>query len=132
MLALVSCNDKYLQDDIIDAFNKHLPHLGVITTDSAEECLEIVKDNSLDLVILEDELADGSGLDVIEQIRDFSDVPIIVLSHIRGGFTVARAFDMGADGYMTTPVRQLEFIARIRAILRRRQIMSIKKGVSIR
>ena len=131
MVVLVAEGDKHSLNNITDAFGKYLPDFKLKTTDSGEECLEMVKGNCLDLVILGLELADGSGLDVMEQIRGCSEVPIMFLSRKNDGFTLVKALDAGADGYMTLPVHQLEFIARIRAILRRRKIISKQGGVLI-
>ena len=81
MLVLVAEGYKYSLNNITDAFEKYLPHFKVKTTDSGKECLEMVKENSLGLVVLGLELADGSGLDVMEQIRECSEVPVMFLSH---------------------------------------------------
>jgi len=130
MKALIAESNNETVDDISLVFNMCLPHLKMITTDSGKECLDMVKNNSPDVIILGD-LEDMSGLDVIEKIRADSEVPVILLSNIYDEPSVVEAFDLGADGYMTKPFHQLELIARVRVILRRRDgrlITRLKNG----
>ncbi len=96
------------------------PNFELITANTGKQCLGMVKDNKLDIVILGD-LTDMAGLDVIEQIRSCSEVPVMVLSSICDEPLVLKAFASGADGYMTKSFHQLELVARVRALLRRSQ-----------
>ena len=120
MKALIAESNCEESDNIVMAFNLCLPNFELITADTGKQCLDMVKNNSLDMVILGD-LADMSGLDVIEKIRADSEVPVILLSNIYDEPSVVKAFDLGADGYMTKPFHQLELVARVKAILRRRE-----------
>lgn len=121
MKALIAESDHETVDNISMAFDVCLPDWKLVTTDSGKQCLEMVKDNYPDIVILGD-LADMSGFDIIEQIRGYSEVPVMILSHINDEPVVVKAFDAGADGYMTKPFHQLELVVRVRAILRGKQI----------
>jgi len=120
MKALIAESNCEESDNIVMAFNLCLPNFELITADTGKQCLDMVKDNSLDMVILGD-LAGMSGLDAIEKIRAGSEVPVILLSNIYDEPSVVKAFDLGADGYMTKPFHQLELVARVKAILRRRE-----------
>ena len=120
MKALIAESNCEESDNIVMAFNLCLPNFELITADTGKQCLDMVKNNSLDMVILGD-LADMSGLDAIEKIRADSEVPVILLSNIYDEPSVVKAFDLGADGYMTKPFHQLELVARVKAILRRRE-----------
>jgi len=120
MKALIAESNCEESDNIVMAFNLCLPNFELITADTGKQCLDMVKNNSLDMVILGD-LADMSGLDAIEKIRAGSEVPVILLSNIYDEPSVVKAFDLGADGYMTKPFHQLELVARVKAILRRRE-----------
>ena len=120
MKALIAESNCEESDNIVMAFNLCLPNFELITADTGKQCLDMVKNNSLDMVILGD-LADMSGLDAIEKIRADSEVPVILLSNIYDEPSVVEAFDLGADGYMTKPFHQLELVARVKAILRRRE-----------
>jgi DNA-binding response OmpR family regulator len=121
MKALIAENDCETVDNITMVLNICFPDWQLVTTDSGKQCLDMVKDNSLGIVILGD-LLDMSGSDVIEQIRGYSEVPVMVLSHINDEPSVVKAFDAGADGYMTKPFHQLELAVRIRTLLRNKTI----------
>lgn len=119
MNVLIVESDYEARDNIIEAFKIYLPDCRLVTTDSGKKCLDIVKDQCPDIVMLGLELADMSGFDVIEQIRGCSEVPIMVLSHKRDEPRMAKAFDMGVDGYMVKPFHNLELVARVRSLIRR-------------
>jgi two-component system KDP operon response regulator KdpE len=75
-----------------------------------------------DLVVLDLGLPDSDGMDVIRELRLWSDVPIIVLSARTGEAAKIAALDAGADDYLTKPFGSGELLARVRAQLRRRAI----------
>src|SRR5579859_2065301 len=76
--------------------------------------------DKVDLVILDLGLPDIDGQRVIEQIREWSAVPIIVLSVRAGDTEKVRALDGGAEDYLTKPFSIAELMARVRAALRKR------------
>jgi two-component system KDP operon response regulator KdpE len=89
--------------------------------DSGKQCLDAVKNDSCpDAVIIGMQLADVPGLDLVERIREYSDVPIIVLSHDKDIFTLVKAFDNGPNDYKVEPFNKNVFIARLKALIRRR------------
>ena len=73
-----------------------------------------------DLVILDLGLPDGNGVDLIRDLRGWSQLPIIVLSARAGETDKIEALDAGADDYLTKPFGVGELLARVRAALRRR------------
>ena len=74
-----------------------------------------------ELVIVDLGLPDGDGLDVIREVRAFSQVPVIVLSARSDEREKVAALDGGADDYLTKPFGVAELLARVRATTRRRQ-----------
>jgi two-component system response regulator MtrA len=68
-----------------------------------------------------------SGLDLVKQIRDDSDVPVIVLSRNKDIHTLVKAFDLGANDYIVKPLNKQIFIARLKAIIRR-SLWNIQMG----
>jgi len=72
-----------------------------------------------DAVLLDTELRDIQGLDIIAGIRGWSSVPIIVMSHKSSEPDKIAALDAGADDYVTKPLGMGELLARVRAVLRR-------------
>ena len=84
-----------------------------------EEALQIVKENDFDIILLDVMLPKLSGFEVCQQIRDFSNVPIIMLTAKTDDMDKILGLDYGADDYMTKPFNILEVKARIKAIMRR-------------
>ncbi len=84
-----------------------------------EEALNQVKQNEFDIILLDLMLPKLSGLDVCQQIREFSGVPIIMLTAKGEDMDKIMGLEYGADDYITKPFNILEVKARIKAILRR-------------
>jgi two-component system, OmpR family, response regulator RegX3 len=88
-------------------------------TASAPEAIALAAELQPDLVLLDVMLSDGSGLDVLREVRRHSTVPIIMLT-ARGDETDrVVGLELGADDYVVKPFSARELIARIRAVLRR-------------
>ena len=83
------------------------------------EALEKAKENTYDVILLDLMLPVMNGMDVCRQIREFSDVPIIMLTAKGEDMDKILGLEYGADDYITKPFNILEVKARIKAILRR-------------
>nr|WP_308507837.1 response regulator transcription factor [uncultured Stomatobaculum sp.] len=86
-----------------------------------ESALKKIREKSYDLVILDLMLPGMDGMEVCQAVREFSDVPIIMLTAKLEDMNKILAFDKGVDDYLTKPFNILEVKARIKAILRRNQ-----------
>ena len=84
-----------------------------------EEALELVKEQDFDIILLDVMLPKLTGFEVCQQIREFSTVPIIMLTAKGEDMDKILGLDYGADDYMTKPFNILEVKARIKAIWRR-------------
>ena len=84
-----------------------------------EEALNAAKENEYDLILLDVMLPKLNGLEVCQQIREFSDVPIIMLTAKGEDMDKILGLEYGADDYITKPFNILEVKARIKAIMRR-------------
>ncbi len=84
-----------------------------------EEALRLAKDKSIDLIILDLMLPKIDGLTVCQKIREFSNVPIIMLTAKNEDIDKILGLEYGADDYLTKPFNILELKARVKAILRR-------------
>lgn len=84
-----------------------------------EEALNKVKEGEFDLVVLDVMLPKLDGLSVCQQIREFSNVPVIMLTAKGEDMDKIMGLEYGADDYMTKPFNILELKARIKAIMRR-------------
>ena len=88
-----------------------------------EEALQYIKEGNYDLVVLDVMLPKMDGLQVCQQVREFSQIPIIMVTAKGEDMDKIMGLEYGADDYITKPFNILELKARIKAILRR----SVKK-----
>ncbi len=91
-----------------------------VVTGEPEEALRLVEEEMPELVLLDLMLPGTDGIELMKDILDVADVPVIFLSAYGREEQIARAFDMGAADYVVKPFSATELSARIRAALRRR------------
>ena len=87
--------------------------------------LRAAADGHPDVVVLDLGLPDLDGVEVIEGLRGWTTVPIIVLTARTGGAETVRALDAGADDYVTKPFGMAELLARLRAAVRRAAVSAV-------
>jgi len=92
----------------------------VLDVATGGEAIVVAADARADLMVLDLGLPDVDGIDVLEQLRTFSQIPVIVLTARDHQADKVRVLDAGADDYVTKPFDPEELLARIRAALRRR------------
>ena len=95
---------------------------------SGEEGLRVAMAERPDLIVLDLGLPDGPGIDVCREIRSWSTAPVLVLSARHSDQEKASLLDAGADDYVTKPFSTVEFLARVRAQLRRSRMISTDAG----
>ena len=100
-------------------FNLQSEGYEVITGSDGLEAVRLVQEQNPDLVILDVMMPNMDGMTACGKIREFSDVPIILLTAKTDDMDKLMGFDHGADDYITKPFNILELKARIRALLRR-------------
>ena len=100
-------------------FNLKSDGYDVISGSNGQEAVDLTKQEQPDLVILDVMMPVMDGLTACGKIREFSDVPIILLTAKTDDMDKLMGFDHGADDYLTKPFNILELKARIRALLRR-------------
>ncbi len=91
----------------------------VIAVATAEEALDAVAVRPPDAAILDLILPDGDGIEITRSIREWSEMPILVLSAVGDEAEKVRALDAGADDYVTKPFGPPELVARLKAAMRR-------------
>lgn len=107
-----------LVSEVMKAMGYH-----IITTLNGESVVEMIALEQPDLILLDIMLGKKSpdGYQVCQRIREFSDVPVIMLTAKAQDADVLRGFDVGADDYLTKPFNAKELVARVKAVLRRTQ-----------
>ena len=92
----------------------------VMSTGSGENAVEMAALERPDLIVLDVVLSGAmDGYEVTRRVREFSDVPIIMLTAKVREADLLRGFDVGADDYLTKPFSSKELLARVRAVLKR-------------
>jgi len=106
---------------LVKGIRFNLQHEGyeVITGGDGLEAVHLVKEEKPDLVVLDVMMPNMDGMTACAKIREFSNVPIILLTAKTDDMDKLMGFDHGADDYLTKPFNILELKARIRALLRR-------------
>ena len=109
------------EPQIVRALKVILRSAGYATqqAETKQEALDAVAVRPPDAMVLDLILPDGSGVEVCEEVRRWSGLPIIVLSAVGDEREKVRALDAGADDYITKPFGTDELLARLRAALRR-------------
>ena len=100
-------------------FNLQNEGYDVITGSNGLEAVKLVQEQKPDLVVLDVMMPEMDGLTACSKIREFSDIPIIMLTAKTDDMDKLIGFDHGVDDYLTKPFNILELKARIRALLRR-------------
>ena len=112
------CDDEH---QILRALRVILRDAGfeALPASTAEEALDVAAVSHPDAAIIDLVLPDGDGIELCRRIREWSDVPVIVLSAIGDEDAKVRALAAGADDYVTKPFGPRELVARLNANLRR-------------
>jgi two-component system KDP operon response regulator KdpE len=102
---------------------------SVLTAPNGETALDLLADDDLDLLLLDLGLPGIEGHEVIERLRAWSEIPVIVISVREGQDEKVAALDAGADDYVTKPFGMKELLARMRAVRRRTVVDSLQEPV---
>lgn len=94
----------------------------VVTAQDGVQALDVFSSQPIDLVLLDVMMPRLDGFGACQRIREFSSVPIIILTAKGEEQDRVRGLDLGADDYMVKPFSATELLARVRAVLRRAQI----------
>lgn len=90
----------------------------VLTSENAAQAMNEIVSEPMDLILLDLGLPDADGMEVIKKVREFSDIPIIVVSTRDQDKEKVKALDYGADDYLVKPFSASELLARIRVAFR--------------
>jgi two-component system KDP operon response regulator KdpE len=102
----------------------------VMTANAGPEGIALVKIQQPDVIILDLMMPDMNGWQVCKAVREFSKVPILILSALDSPGLVAAALDAGADDYLIKPVPSSVLVAHIHNLVRRTRINPSAKGIA--
>ncbi|MDM8000556.1 MAG: response regulator transcription factor [Dehalococcoidia bacterium] len=126
MKAVVVEDEKSIIDAIALAFEFRWPGAAVIGAPTGKEGIRLVQEESPDIVILDINLPDMTGFNVLKEIRKTSAVPVIILTVRSDDEDMLRGLEAGADDYVVKPFNYLTLLARIKAVLRRTEKTPLK------
>ena len=95
------------------------PEVTVTSAVEGAEGIKVLESESFDIVILDINLPDTDGFEVLKRIRSFTNVPVIIVSVRDSEVDRARGLEMGADDYIVKPFSPLDLVTRVNALLRR-------------
>ena len=118
MYNILICDD---EKDIVNALKIYLssPDLNFYEAENGAEALNILKSNEIHLVILDIMMPKMNGIETLSNLRQFSNIPVIMLSAKSEDTDKILGLNVGADDYITKPFNPIEVNARVRSALRR-------------
>ena len=121
MKILIGDSDPSIVESVGASCASRWPYRDLLSTSSYDELLNMVETESPDLVLLDSELPDTQCEAACREIRAFSAVPLVMITPSHDEYEIVRALDAGADDCVSKPIRPMELVARIVALLRRTQ-----------
>ena len=121
MKVLVIAENQQVVKDIFFCLQIRYPEVSVVSVAEGTKGIEMVETEWPDLVMVDSTLSDIDNLDLVAKIREFSDVPLIILYEGESDMDRARGLEAGADEYVIKPFSPIELLARVKALLRRVQ-----------
>jgi two-component system response regulator VicR len=119
MKVLIIEDEKSIIDAINVAFEFRWPDVQLIASTMGKKGVLLVRKESPDIVILDLNLPDISGFEVLKEIRKFSTIPVIILTVRSHDEDMLKGLEAGADDYIIKPFNYMTLLARVRAVLRR-------------
>lgn len=116
-LILIVEDEKRIQDIVSDYLKKD--GYNIMLADDGIEALTVLKNNSVDLMILDIMMPNLDGYSVCRQVREISNLPIIMLTAKQEEVDKLRGYELGADDYVTKPFSPNVLMAKVRVLLKR-------------
>ena len=117
-MRLLIVDDEKLIRDVIKTYAE-TENYETLEAEDGLEALKIVKNNKIDLIILDIMMPKMDGMTFLEEIKKDYNIPVIILSARNEEYDKLSGFDLGTDDYLTKPFSPKELLARIKAILKR-------------
>jgi two-component system KDP operon response regulator KdpE len=122
MRILVVDDEPDVVESIRLGFDLQWREVEILGAADGEAALDIVERERPDIVLLDIGLPGRDGFAVLRELREFSDVPVVMLTARDDPMDKVKGLELGADDYVTKPFNHLELMARVRAVLRRHDL----------
>jgi two-component system, OmpR family, response regulator VicR len=119
MKVLIIEDEKSIIDAVTVALEFRWPEAGAVAGSTGKKGISLARQEHPDIILLDLNLPDISGFEVLKEIRRFSAVPVIILTVRSDDEDVMRGLEAGADDYIIKPFNYMTLLARIKAVLRR-------------
>ena len=119
MRVLIIEDSQQVVKDVSFCLQVRYPDIIMISVDAGRKGIDLIETEVPDLLIVDSSLPDIDLLSLISSIRDFSDIPLIILSDVETDMDRARNLEAGADEYVNKPFSPIELLAKVKALLRR-------------
>jgi len=119
-MKILVCDDETLIREVIREYLL-MDNYEVLEASNGLDAIDVVKNNDIDLIIMDIMMPKMDGYQAIKEIKKIKDVPFIVLSARSEEFDKLIGFDLGIDDYVTKPFSPKELVARIKAVTKRLQ-----------
>ncbi|MBN1600016.1 MAG: response regulator transcription factor [Chitinispirillaceae bacterium] len=122
MKALIIEDDANVSEAVALCFQLRWPEVNLTRIEKGKEALDVLRTKVIDMVILDINLPDISGFDVLQELRTFSDVPVVILTVQNKEDDQVKGLELGADDYIVKPFKPRDLIARVNSVLRRMEL----------
>ena len=117
-MKILICDDEALIRNVIKEYLV-VENYQVLEAENGIDAIEVVKNNDVDLVIMDIMMPKMDGYQAVREIKKIKDIPFIMLSARGEEFDKLVGFDMGVDDYVTKPFSPKELVARVKAVMKR-------------
>lgn len=117
-MKILICDDEALIRNVIKEYLV-VENYQVLEAENGVDAIEVVKNNDVDLIIMDIMMPKMDGYQAVREIKKIKDIPFIMLSARGEEFDKLVGFDMGVDDYVTKPFSPKELVARVKAVMKR-------------
>lgn len=117
-MKILICDDEALIRNVIKEYLV-VENYQVLEAENGIDAIDVVKNNDVDLVIMDIMMPKMDGYQAVREIKKIKDIPFIMLSARGEEFDKLVGFDMGVDDYVTKPFSPKELVARVKAVMKR-------------
>ncbi len=126
MKVLLIEDDPATVESVSLAFELRWPDTTFLSTGKGGEAAELVEKESPDVVILDLGLPDIDGMEVLHEIRQFSDIPVVILTGRTGDTDIIKGLESGAEDYVTKPFNPMVLLSHVKSVLGRTHMPELR------